>query len=146
MIFHLPRCRRVFTLVLSSELLDAENVGVAFGISLLSCIEAEKYFRFSGCHLEFFIFLYINWHRREWKLLTYSLSHVLQVFLIEQYAFDTQATACSTVMLVRIYQILSKINSYIVNPQFILPGRDFHAVFTKTCLHYIWLGIPIAFP
>ena len=58
---------------------------------------------------------------------------MLQVFLIEQYAFDTQATVCSAVMVARIYQILSKINSYIVILQFILRGRDFHAVFTKTC-------------
>ena len=45
-IFALPltRCRRAFTLVLRTELLDAENVGVAFGVSLLSCIEAEKHF------------------------------------------------------------------------------------------------------
>jgi hypothetical protein len=35
-------CRRAFTIVLPTELLDSENAGVAFGISLISCIEAEQ--------------------------------------------------------------------------------------------------------
>ena len=49
-----------------------------------------KYFRFSGHHLELIISGYFNPYRREFELLTYSLSYVFQMFLIEQYAFDRQ--------------------------------------------------------
>ena len=64
-------------------LLNPGNVRVAFGISLQSCAKAEiyvGYFRFSGRHLGCIISGYINQHMWEQKLLTYSLSFVLQVF------------------------------------------------------------------
>ena len=46
---------------ISAVLLDAENVSIAFGIALLSCIEVRyKYFRFSGRHFEFIVSGYFN--------------------------------------------------------------------------------------
>ena len=61
-IFDLPVTLMSESVHISAAVLaDPENVGVAFGISLFSCI--YKYFRYSGRHLGFIIFGYFIRHR-----------------------------------------------------------------------------------
>ena len=92
LIYHLPRCQTVFTLVPLSCWKPKMWVQPLYRCYLVYKLR-YKYFRFSGRHLGFLVSGYINQHGWEQNLLAHSLSYVLQMFVVEQYAFDKRLRA-----------------------------------------------------